>query len=481
MKNIALIFVSLFIFSFSFSQRKTKITINIPQQDTTRLQAKLFLQDPLQGINKGYYSDTLEIKAGTCQFSFDIENTSLVNLIINDKFVAYPGPYEILIEPADELIFDLPPLKEAGRYGFGFAKINVRGKGSEKVNMAKSMVSKYFEIFASDLPYNKQSLTYMFKTTDRKLNVIDSVYNENMGVPMQIKDLIKAQLYGDLFVTLFRSCKRTESDSLPLLFNEYIVKKKRIDVFYKKGIIKYFGSGSVPSFLILSEFKKPIIVGGEEYPKKHPQQYAELLYKRLKKNPEIRDYLLSDFLISTILRSLDSNVISLYDYYLNHADFNNPNFASVVKTYEEAQKKFAVGTPFFDFSLPDSTGKIHSLSDFKGKVVVFDFWYNGCAGCKLMVPVLEGIEKELKDKNIVFISVGIDKKQLWLDGIGKYSSSRSLQLYTAEKTDKHPMIKYLNIYGYPRLIIVDKNGNIGVAPPDPRMNKEAFVNLVESL
>jgi len=35
------------------------------------------------------------------------------------------------------------------------------------------------------------------------------------------------------------------------------------------------------------------------------------------------------------------------------------------------------------FALPDSTGKEFSLADFKGKYVLVDFWYSGCAPCRI--------------------------------------------------------------------------------------------------
>lgn len=475
MKNIILtLVISLYSF-FAFPQGNTKIRINIPQTDTITLKAEIFVIDPMQTIGSGTFKDTVLIENGQCQFEFNIKNPSLIYLTINHKYVTFPGVYEVLVEPLDNLVFDLPNIKEAGYFGFGILNTKVSGKGSEKVNLTKNILRKVFDIYKADPEYNQQSLIYQYQTTDRKLNVIDSLYRLDKSISRNIKDLIKAQLFANILVSLNRASLRSESDSVRFLFDKYIVNKKRTEIFFKKDVINYYGGGTIPSYLILTDDTHPSKTNVEFFRQTNQLEYATLLSKRLKKFPEIRDYLLSDHLIASIRNSFDSTTTKLYEYYCKEADFNNSNYTTVLNLYNDTEKKFAVGKPFYSFSLPDSTGKLHNLSDFKGKVLVIDFWYNGCGGCKLMVPVLEEIEKEMAGKDVQFVSIGIDKRNLWLEGIGKYSSATSLQLYTEGQSKDHLMMKYLNIYAYPRLIIVDKNGNIASSPPDPRSEKNGFI------
>lgn len=481
MKKVILFFTGLLFSICSFSQGKTKITISIPQLDTINLVAQIFVLDPIQKIDAEYYKDTLEIKNGKCHFTFDIKNPSLVTLKINEKFLTYPGIYEILVEPSDDLTFDLPPFKEVGFHGFGIEKISVSGKGNKKINLAKRSIVQYFEVYKSDPIDSEQSLTYRFESTYRKLKIIDSIFSLNTTVSAQIKNLIKAQLYSDILLPLYRVCMVSKSDSLSALFQKYITDKKCVEIFYKKVVINYFGSGIVPSSLILAKFKNPINVLAINYQKEKKIEFAKLIFTELPKYPDVRDYLLSHHLIKTMRRGLDSTTIQLFNYYCDHVDSDDPNFSNVLKIYEETERKFAVGKPFYDFSLPDSTGKIYSLSDFKGKVLVIDFWFNGCVGCKQMVPVLEELENEINNQSIQFISIGIDKRDSWLKGIGRYSSPNSLQLFTEGRSSDHPMMKYLNIYSYPRIIVVDKDGEILSAPPDPRYNKERFKTFIKSI
>jgi len=479
MKNYIIIILSTIYSVFCFPQGNTKVTINIPPTDSVALKAEIFVLDPTQAIGLGKYRDTLDIVDGQCQFSFDISNPSLMTLIVNNKFVTFPGEYMVVIQPADDLIFDLPPITEAENFGIGISKIKIRGHGSEKINLTKAMVKTYLDIYRTDPPFDQQSLSYRFETADRKLTAIDLLYNSDTIVPANIKDIIKAKLYASVLTSVIRVSKRSKSDSVRLLFDKYIVDKKRINVFYKKDIVKY--GGMIGSYLILSEFTNPVTVGGDDYQTRNRMKYAELLVRRLKDFPEIRDHLLSSHLITTIRSGFDSTTTKLYEYYCKESDFNNPNYTAVTTLYDNTANKLAEGKRFYNFALPDSTGKIYRLADFKGSVLVIDFWYNGCGGCKLMVPVLEEIEKEMADKNVQFLSIGIDRKDLWLKGIGKYSSANSLQLFTDGESKDHPMMKYLNIYAYPRLFVVDKNGNVTSAPPEPRSNKENFKKFLNTL
>ncbi|WP_312716893.1 TlpA family protein disulfide reductase [Sphingobacterium multivorum] len=481
MKNIILFFFGLFYGAFSFSQSRTKISINIQENDTTKLNAQIYLQDPTMLIDSGYFNESREIKGGKCEFLLDIKKPSLFSLKINDKFISFPGTYYLIVEPYDDIVLDLPAFTEAGFYGFGMTKIVFNGKGSKKLKLTQNIIRKNFEIFKTDPITQSQSLTYRFETTDRKLNVIDSLLRKNTIVPYRIKNLIKAQLYSSLLESLFRICMTTPSDSLRPLFQKFVVDKKRMDIYKEKGIINYFGAENVPSYLLLLEFKNPVVVGGKIYQIESKLKYAELLVSRLSMEHEVRDYLLSDHVIKSIKNGVDSTTVKLYNYYIEKCDFNNPNYANVVKLYSESIEKNAVGKRFYDFSLPDSSGRYYTLSDFKGKIVVIDFWFYGCVGCKQMTPALKAIEQNLNQNDINFVSIGIDKKDLWLKGIGNYSSPNSLQLFTDGQTSNHPIIKTLNIDAYPRLIVLDRNGNIASTPPDPRSKRDSFVNYLKSL
>jgi hypothetical protein len=78
----------------------------------------------------------------------------------------------------------------------------------------------------------------------------------------------------------------------------------------------------------------------------------------------------------------------------------------------------ANGVKAFNFSLQDATGKVVRLADFKGKAVLIDIYFTGCAYCRLYYKhILSDVEKQyLTNQDIVFVSVSIDKdKNKWLE------------------------------------------------------------------
>ncbi len=86
--------------------------------------------------------------------------------------------------------------------------------------------------------------------------------------------------------------------------------------------------------------------------------------------------------------------------------------AARLALYAEACKKadrIAPGQPCPDFSFADNTGKTVTLADLKGKFVYIDMWATWCGPCKGEMPSLLELEKRFEGKDILFVSLSIDK------------------------------------------------------------------------
>jgi peroxiredoxin len=78
------------------------------------------------------------------------------------------------------------------------------------------------------------------------------------------------------------------------------------------------------------------------------------------------------------------------------------------------------GTNAPEISLPDPNGKIVTLSSFKGKYVLVDFWASWCGPCRGENPNVVAAYNEFKNKNFTILGVSLDKqKDRWLQAIEK--------------------------------------------------------------
>ncbi len=137
----------------------------------------------------------------------------------------------------------------------------------------------------------------------------------------------------------------------------------------------------------------------------------------------------------------------------------------------------------FPFELQDAHGKVHKLADFKGKVLVIDFWFTGCGICKELNSIMHSvIEKYKNNSDVVFMTISTDyDKTQWIKSIatGEFTSRSSINLFTNGLGVSHPIINYYGFQGAPQQLIIDKNGQIiSTHPPRP---SSSTLDLVKNL
>lgn len=108
-----------------------------------------------------------------------------------------------------------------------------------------------------------------------------------------------------------------------------------------------------------------------------------------------------------------------------------------------------------DFTLPDINGKKVSFSEFKGKVVVLNFWATWCGPCRAEMPSLNNLYNEYKDKGLVVLAVSVDASEKPVK-----SFARELKLTFPVLMDKDKAVSFdeYAALGLPTTFLIDKNG-----------------------
>jgi peroxiredoxin len=125
-------------------------------------------------------------------------------------------------------------------------------------------------------------------------------------------------------------------------------------------------------------------------------------------------------------------------------------------TLDEAKRRAkVVGHPAAEFEATDLKGKTHTLKDYKGKVVVLDFWYRGCGWCMRAMPQVKQLAAEFKGEPVAVIGMNTDHN----DADAKFVVDKMGLDYTTLKIDHAVVAKY-GVQGFPTMVIIDRQGNV---------------------
>ena len=191
------------------------------------------------------------------------------------------------------------------------------------------------------------------------------------------------------------------------------------------------------------------------------------------KNPEVVDVLLFEKLKQHLDAEGNNGISDLVDKYLSLA-VNEKNR----KTIEDINTQWngiATGKPAPAFTVLDKEGGEHQLSDFAGKFVFIDFWATWCGPCKVEIPFLKQLYEDYKEKNLVIMSISVDKeKQKWVDMVTQ-EGFEWLQFHDGVNMNDLYMVRYI-----PTFVLIGPDGNI-VNPRAPKPSDEALRELLNGL
>jgi len=157
-------------------------------------------------------------------------------------------------------------------------------------------------------------------------------------------------------------------------------------------------------------------------------------------------------------------------------------------TYHKLKNQFGlIRIDSMEITLKNTLGNLTSLNQVfekhKGKYVYVDFWATWCMPCRALLPDNAKLEKEYRDKNIVFVSLAFnDDEKRWKEFISDNIPLFGMENYIITNTKSSRIIEKWGIKSIPRYMLFDEKGNVAIldAPrPNTKEIRDVFNRLLK--
>lgn len=113
-----------------------------------------------------------------------------------------------------------------------------------------------------------------------------------------------------------------------------------------------------------------------------------------------------------------------------------------------------VGATVPDFTLPDARGRAVSLSDYRGQVVVLDFWASWCPPCRAAIPAMDRLHTRYRDRGVVVLGINVNDNK----DPGEFMLSMGASYPTLLRGEA--VADDFRVRGIPTIIVVGVDGKV---------------------
>jgi peroxiredoxin len=124
-----------------------------------------------------------------------------------------------------------------------------------------------------------------------------------------------------------------------------------------------------------------------------------------------------------------------------------------------------------EFTLKDANGQTVHLADYKGKVVLLDFWATWCGPCKVEIPWFMEFEQQFKNRGFAVLGVSMDEDG-W-DAVKPYIQDLKIN-YRVMLGNEEISDLYGGLDSLPTTLLIDRQGKIASVHIGLSLGKEEF-------
>ena len=124
---------------------------------------------------------------------------------------------------------------------------------------------------------------------------------------------------------------------------------------------------------------------------------------------------------------------------------------------------YARGSRAPDFTLRSLGGEPVTLSDFRGHIVVLDFWASWCGPCRTSMPDLHALWEGYRDRGVILIGVSLDRSETDARAYLQANSFRGMIALWDSVAASQAVARAYGVIGIPRTIVIDADGIVRFA------------------